>query len=189
VANCAVCHADQGVGGVDSPGSDDGTVPAVNPIDPGFITGASGDAAIFARDLDVFVQHGSRPSGKDPQIVMPAWGDHGLLSHDDIADIAAYVMELNRVFWPDRCPGIRLKLGNPSAAAFLQTGSPVVQGTAVDTRATHPKPGPGGPSTGPEQSVCNTSDCATARLHALTAQDGEPGCPSWPPSSTACGSR
>ena len=135
VANCAVCHADRGVGGVDSPGSDYGTVPAVNPIDPGFIADASGDAAIFARDLDVSVQHGSRPSGKDPQLVMPAWGDHGLLSQADIADIEAYVMELNRIFWPDRCPGIRLKLGNPSAAAFLQTGSLVVQGTAVDTRA------------------------------------------------------
>src|ERR1017187_2087626 len=34
--NCASCHADRGIGNVPNPDSDDGTVPTLNPIDPGF---------------------------------------------------------------------------------------------------------------------------------------------------------
>ena len=33
VDNCKKCHGDQGVGGVANPGSDDGTIPPLNPID------------------------------------------------------------------------------------------------------------------------------------------------------------
>jgi mono/diheme cytochrome c family protein len=134
-ANCATCHADRGVGGVPNPGSDDGTVPALSPIDPAFLEDASGDAAVFARDLDVFIQHGSRPSGPSPLLEMPAWGDHHLLSQSDIADVEAYVMSLNGVFWPDRCPGIQLDVANPSPGARVERGSYVVQGRAVDVRA------------------------------------------------------
>jgi mono/diheme cytochrome c family protein len=134
-ANCAVCHGDRGVGGVTNPGSDDGTVPGLNPIDPGFLDASNGDAAIFAHDIDLFVEHGSRPSGPSPLIEMPAWGDHSLLSQTDIADIEAYVMSLNGTFWPDRCPGIRLELGNPSPDSLVSPGRLVVEGRAVDVRA------------------------------------------------------
>ena len=134
-ANCAVCHGDRGVGGVANPGSDDGTVPPLNPIDPGFLEDSNGSAAIFARDLDVFIQHGSRPAGPSPELEMPAWGDHHLLGQSDIADIEAYVMSLNGVFWPDRCPGIQLELANPSPGSRVEHGSFVVQGRAFDVRA------------------------------------------------------
>src|SRR5262245_51843076 len=33
VDNCKKCHGDEGKGGVDNPGSTDGTVPPLNPID------------------------------------------------------------------------------------------------------------------------------------------------------------
>lgn len=100
--NCVTCHNDRGIGGVPNPGSDDGTVPALNPIDPGFLEDANGDPGVFARDIDLFIQHGSRPSGPDPQLSMVGWGDHKLLSQDQIADIEAYVMQLNGIYWPDR---------------------------------------------------------------------------------------
>jgi mono/diheme cytochrome c family protein len=134
-ANCAVCHGNRGTAGIANPGSDDGTVPTLNPIDPGFLEDANGDAAIFAHDLDLFLQHGSRPAGPNPLISMPAWGDHKLLSQSDIADIEAYVMELNGTFWPDRCPGIRLELANPSPGSRVDPGHFVVEGRAVDVRA------------------------------------------------------
>jgi mono/diheme cytochrome c family protein len=134
-ANCAVCHGDRGAAGVANPGSDDGTIPALNPIDPAFLADANGDAAVFARDIEVFIQHGSRPSGSNPLLSMPAWGDHQLLTQTDIADIEAYVMGLNGVFWPDRCPGIQLELGNPAAGSRVEPGGLVVEGRAVDARA------------------------------------------------------
>ncbi|HLZ26839.1 MAG TPA: cytochrome c [Chloroflexota bacterium] len=136
-ANCASCHGARGTAGITNPNSSDGTVPVLNPIDPGFIDDSNGDAAIFARELDVFLQHGSRPAGPNPLITMPGFGDHHLLPQSDIADIEAYVMQLNGTFWPDRCPGIRLELANPSPAARVEPGNLVVQGRAMDARAQH----------------------------------------------------
>lgn len=98
--NCASCHGDRGTGGVSNPGSDDGSVPSVNPIDPGFLEDSNGDPSIFARDLDLFLQHGSRPEGDSPMLTMPAWGDTKALPQNQIADVEAYVMQLNGVYWP-----------------------------------------------------------------------------------------
>jgi len=134
-ANCASCHGPRGAAGITNPNSDDGTVPVLNPIDPGFIDTSNGDAAIFAHDLDLFLQHGSRPAGPNPLISMPGFGDHHLLPQSDIADIEAYVMQLNGTFWPDRCPGIRLELANPSPGARVEPGNLIVQGRAIDARA------------------------------------------------------
>lgn len=100
--NCAACHGALGVGGVDNPGSDDGTVPPVNPADPGFGADAPGDPANFAHNIDLFVQHGSKPSGDSPAIAMPGWGDAKKLTQQQIADVEAYIMQLNGVWWPDR---------------------------------------------------------------------------------------
>ena len=92
--NCLPCHGAQGKGGVVNPGSDDGTVPPLNPIDP---TIANKDAKTFAYNVDLFLQHGSTPDGKNPAIRMPAWGDDKMLSQKQIADLIAYVMSLNPV--------------------------------------------------------------------------------------------
>jgi len=71
-ANCVICHAADGKGSVANPGSDDGTVPALNPIDP---TIKDASFLTFAYNVDIFLEHGSTPSGKSPTFKMPAWGD------------------------------------------------------------------------------------------------------------------
>jgi plastocyanin len=100
--NCTTCHGQRGSGGVTNSGSDDGTVPSLNPIDPGFLDAANGDPAAFIRAIDLFVQHGSRPAGDDPRVNMIGWGDHQLLTQQNLADIEAYVMQLNGLYWSDR---------------------------------------------------------------------------------------
>lgn len=100
--NCVTCHNVRGIGNLPNEGSDDGTVPALNPIDPEFLEDANGDPGVFAADLDRFVQHGSRPAGPNPALSMIGWGDHKLLSQQQIADVEAYVMQLNGMYWPDR---------------------------------------------------------------------------------------
>jgi mono/diheme cytochrome c family protein len=91
---CAVCHGAQGTDKVLNPGSDDGTVPPLNPIDPHL---ADANPAAFAANIDRIIQHGSVPDGPDPRLIMPDWGDSKTLSQQQIADLEAYVMRLNGV--------------------------------------------------------------------------------------------
>ncbi len=94
VDNCQKCHGEQGQGGVKNPGSDDGTVPALNPIDETLI---DKDPKVYACDLDLFIEHGSTPQGSKPQQVMAAAGDTKQLTPQQIADVIAYVISLNPV--------------------------------------------------------------------------------------------
>jgi len=94
VDNCQNCHGEQGQGGVKNPGSDDGTVPSLNPIDPGIV---DPDPKVFACNVDLFVEHGSVPSCPGPQQTMQPWGDNKQLTDQQIADVIAYVMSLNPV--------------------------------------------------------------------------------------------
>jgi len=55
--------------------------------------------AAFAREIDLFIQHGSRPSGPNPMLSMVPWGDAKRLTQQQIADVEAYVMQLNGVSW------------------------------------------------------------------------------------------
>lgn len=89
---CAYCHGPQGVMGVPNPDSDDGVVPSLNPIDPSLV---NKDSKIYIQNLDLFIEHGSIPSGASPEIKMPAFGDLKLLDSQKIADVIAYVMSLN----------------------------------------------------------------------------------------------
>lgn len=91
--SCLPCHGAQGKGGFPNPGSADGTVPPLNPIDR---TMVSKDQKVFAYNIDLFVQNGSTPEGPSPAIKMPAWGATKLLSQQQIADVIAYVIRLNR---------------------------------------------------------------------------------------------
>ena len=77
-----------------TPGSDDGSVPALNPIDP---TIANPDSKVFAANVDRVVQHGSQPDGPNPALMMPSFGDDELLTQQQIADLIVYVMSLNGV--------------------------------------------------------------------------------------------
>ena len=92
--NCQTCHNTEGKGGISNPGSTDGSVPALNPIDPSLM---SADAKTYATNLDLFLEHGSTPEGLGPTFSMPAWGDKKALSPQQIADVIAYVISLNPV--------------------------------------------------------------------------------------------
>ena len=92
-ANCVACHGAKGAGSVSNPGSADGTVPALNPVDPLL---KDANAKTFAANIDLFIQHGSTPAGPGPTFQMPAWGDLGALTQQQIADVIAYIISLNQ---------------------------------------------------------------------------------------------
>src|SRR5512135_2256833 len=91
---CQSCHGPRGTDKVKNPGSDDGTVPSLNPIDPAF---ASKTPSAFAENIDRIIQHGSIPDGPKPELFMPNWGDGRALSQQEIADVESYLMRLNGV--------------------------------------------------------------------------------------------
>ena len=91
--NCVACHGAQGKVGVNNPGSKDGTVPPLNPIDD---TLKSADPKVFAYNIDLFIEHGSTPEGSSPTLKMLAWGDQKTLTPQQIADVIAYVISLNK---------------------------------------------------------------------------------------------
>ncbi len=91
-ANCVQCHGDQGKGGVPNEGAAE-DVPGLNPIDE---TMENNDPKVFAANIDVFVEHGSTPEGSSPSKIMMAFGDSKLLKPQEIADVIAYVISLNK---------------------------------------------------------------------------------------------
>ena len=91
--NCVSCHGPEGTQGVPNPGTDDGVVPDLNPMEPAMV---SDDLETFAYNIDLFLQHGSTPAGPLPSITMPAWGDSGVLTQQQIADVTAYLISLNQ---------------------------------------------------------------------------------------------
>jgi cytochrome c len=93
VANYTPCHITQGQGEILNPGSDDGTVPPLNPIDPTLI---SDEYYTFPYNLDLFIQHGSAPAGSNPTLKMTAWGDENKLTQQEIADVIAYLISPNK---------------------------------------------------------------------------------------------
>jgi mono/diheme cytochrome c family protein len=92
-ANCASCHGDQGKTGIPNPGSKDGSVPSLNPIDETLV---SSDAKAYATNIDLFIEHGSTPEGSAPALKMLAFGDQKTLQPQDIADVIAYIISLNK---------------------------------------------------------------------------------------------
>ncbi len=119
--NCQSCHGARGRGGVANPGSDDGTVPPLNPIDPELV---DPDPDVFASKIDPFPQHGSTPAGPKPALAMPAFGDSGALTQQQISNLEAYVLGLNgvrrdKIMRAGVSPGLFLIL---VAAAFAASG-------------------------------------------------------------------
>jgi ubiquinol-cytochrome c reductase cytochrome b subunit len=92
--HCSGCHGQQGTGGLPNPGSDEGKVPTLNPADEDLL---NPDPQIFARNVDIFIQHGSVPPGPRPVIKMPPFGDSHALTQQEIANIEAYILGLNSV--------------------------------------------------------------------------------------------
>jgi ubiquinol-cytochrome c reductase cytochrome b subunit len=130
---CAACHGEGGRGGVPNPGAAAGVVPALAPVDPDL---RDADPAVFAANLDRFVQHGADPAGA--ALEMPAFGDTTALTQAGLADVEAYVMRRNGV---DRAaplhPGVaprRYAAAVGAAAAALAVALAVV-GLALRARA------------------------------------------------------
>jgi mono/diheme cytochrome c family protein len=90
--NCVPCHGANGAGGILNFGSTDGTVPALNPVNPKL---KDPTYKTFAANLDLFIEHGSTPAGTNPIFEMPPWGSSGTLSQQQIADVIAYLISLN----------------------------------------------------------------------------------------------
>jgi mono/diheme cytochrome c family protein len=89
---CAPCHGPQGTGSVLNDGAEEPEVPALNPIEDAF---KNSDTGVFAANLDLFLEHGSTPAGT-PSRIMMAYGDNQLLTPQQIADVIAYIISLNK---------------------------------------------------------------------------------------------
>jgi ubiquinol-cytochrome c reductase cytochrome b subunit len=100
VLYCVECHGAKGVKGVENPGSVDGEVPSLNPIDPA-VKGKTTQE--FVDGLDAFLQNGSVPGAAtstpnaEPRLKMPSLGNTYALTQPQIADLEAYLMRLNGV--------------------------------------------------------------------------------------------
>jgi mono/diheme cytochrome c family protein len=92
-ASCADCHGKGGEGKVLNPGSTDGTVPPLNPIDPAV---ASANHKTFVDNIDIYIEHGSKPEGLSPRFSMPAFGEAQKLKPQQIADVIAYTISIGR---------------------------------------------------------------------------------------------
>jgi len=92
--NCSSCHGPEGVTNVPNPGSQEGKVPNLNPIEREHY---SADAEAFAGNIDKYIQHGAVPAGPNPAIRMPAFGDTSALTQQEIANVEAYILRLNGV--------------------------------------------------------------------------------------------
>jgi ubiquinol-cytochrome c reductase cytochrome b subunit len=120
---CESCHGKGGKGGQANPGSVDGTIPELDPIDPAF---KSKDPEEFAQNIDRFVQHGSVPEGS-PAFSMPPFGDTNTLTQQQMANVISYVMHINGA---DRAeivnPGIR-----PRRFYLIAVGALLLVGLAL----------------------------------------------------------
>jgi len=90
---CEMCHGPEGIGNVLNPGTGDGTVPPLNPIDSTLV---SSDYKIYAYNIDLFIQNGSAPEGPSPALLMPPWGAQNGMTQQQIADVIAYLISLNK---------------------------------------------------------------------------------------------
>ncbi len=92
ITSCALCHGDEGKGGVLNPGSDDGTIPPLNPINSLII---DPDIKTYIYNIDLFLQNGSKNPGPNVARSMPPFGAQNGLTQQQIADVIAYLISLN----------------------------------------------------------------------------------------------
>lgn len=93
VKNCVSCHGPEAKGGEPNYGSKFGDVPALNPVSSVLF---SKNPKQFAENIDRFIQHGSTPPG-NPSVKMFDYGDSYSLTQPQIANLEAYILDLNHV--------------------------------------------------------------------------------------------
>ena len=108
-----------GNGGVPNPGSLSGQVPALNPINKNLY---SKNPQTFADNIDRVIQNGSVPQGSSPQLKMEAYGNSHALTQQEIANIEAYILNLNGV---DRAE-IKITSFSPKEYYIIVAGTFVV---------------------------------------------------------------
>ena len=117
-ANCAVCH---GAGGQATATWTNATASPTTQGYPGLADVQNSNSsfaidptifdvnpAIFAQNLDAFIQNGSRPNfnntgataSEQANPTMPDWGFANQLTTQQMADVEAYIMSLSQVKWP-----------------------------------------------------------------------------------------
>jgi len=159
-ANCVKCHGLEGKGGVKNPGSADGEVPPLNPIDP---TIATSDPRFFAYNADLFIEHGSVPEGPSPTISMTAWGDQKLLTPQQIADVIAYLMNLNGVTpAPAPTPTVTVTVAPTTTAFTVEVARPSNPGG----------PGPAVNLTGDAKAGAQVFAANCVKCHGLEGKGG-----------------
>ncbi len=84
--SCITCHGVEGKGGIPNPGSTDGTIPELKPIDEEF-----GTAPAIVKVLE----EGSKPEGEKVEKEMPAFGQEKSLTDQQMADVTAYILSIN----------------------------------------------------------------------------------------------
>jgi ubiquinol-cytochrome c reductase cytochrome b subunit len=92
--DCESCHGTNGKGDVPNPGSLSGRVPSLNPINKNLF---SRNPQTFAHNIDRIIQNGSIPQGPNPQLHMEGYGVSRALTQQEIANIEAYILNLNGV--------------------------------------------------------------------------------------------
>ena len=136
--NCQSCHGPEGKDKVPNPGSDDGTVPPLNPIDRELF---DSDPASFVSKIDPYPQNGSTPSGPHPALKMPDFGRSMALTQEQIANLEAYILRLNGV---ERArvshPGLQPVSFFILAIAVFATASLVFAGIALSRRRPRRRP-------------------------------------------------
>ncbi len=107
-AQCQGCHGEKGKGGIPNPGSNDGTIPALDPIDSHL---SDPNPQVFVDNINPFIQNGAIPEGPDPLHHMPDFGVSRTLTQQQISQIEAYILEINGV---DRAmishPGVKPRI-------------------------------------------------------------------------------
>ncbi len=92
--NCASCHGPRGTGLASDSGSTTLAAPALNPIDRRLYNKSP---QLFATNIDLIIQHGPRSTGSYPVLSMHAFGDLRSQTQEEIADLEAYILDLNGV--------------------------------------------------------------------------------------------
>ncbi len=112
---CESCHGPDGKGNVPNPGSLSGMVPPLNPVSDSLYSPVP---STFVENIDPIIQHGVITPGPDPTYNMPNVGDAGTLTQQQIANIEAFILDINHI---DRArildPGIK-----PTVFMWLSLG-------------------------------------------------------------------